>query len=230
MLAFIAAGIVALIAISVDFYSEMSVRFGTRVVRRSALAVRPPGIALFLIGWSLVCVGFAIAIFEYPDWANRAFNVQIGENRLEAGLLIGCSALILIRSQLGKAGNISLGFELPYSWTRDLAIEAWHHERGEARDRLLTSERAFFSVVRKYPTYGSSLHSFLVNCADALPSGEKGELGAELQAMLSRGSVEGLQSRKALVGFAFDHFGHKRLNEWAQRTDRGNNDPNLPEP
>lgn len=227
LLGLVIAGAVGAVAVLVDFYSEVSARFSAVTVRRAGIAIWPPALTFFLVSWSLVCVGFAWFIFTSPGWAERAFNIKIDENLTEAGFVIGCSAMLLIRSQLGKVGNFNLGFEFPYALTRDIVIEEWHKRRMDARDRLLGEERIFQRDAATYPQYGQSLHVFLRSRADALAPALKDTALRELQSIEAKGDLEGPPSRKALAGFAIDYFGAGQLAAWATDKNRGNNDPNL---
>lgn len=222
------AGLVGALAIVVDFYSELSARFPPVIVKRVALATRPWQLFAFVLGWSLVCTGFAWFIFRNPAWAERAFQIAIGDNLTEAGFVIGCSAMLLIRSQLGKIGNFNLGFEYLYAETRDAVISAWHQHRVDSRTRLLAAERSFHLDHAGTPHYAASLTDCLRRRAEALPAAEKDLALSQIASVEAKGDLEATLSRKTLTGIAIDYFGPGQHAKWASDTERGNKDPNIP--
>jgi hypothetical protein len=104
----------ALIAIGIDLQDAVTARLG--VLANTSILQCWQGWAC-LLGWGAFNVAMFQIVLLYPKWASETFHFEVGNNLASTGLLVGVSAMIIIRSKLMKVNNIEWGVEWLYLWS-----------------------------------------------------------------------------------------------------------------
>jgi hypothetical protein len=212
----------AAIAVGLDAQTEARVRLG-RLYGTSILRTWPGFI--FIIVWGIVDVGFFVAFLFNHDWAKRAFNVDVEQNLVWTGVVVGFSAVLIIRTNLGTVGSFQIGGELAYSWSRSVLIDWLNRSRARARRAFLTRYRPNCRNVATYGSYFTSLEGAL----NGLATGSAQRTDIEKQLAAIKATVANPHTpddtpaaREDLTGLVYDYFGPKEVNAWAEESDYGN--------
>jgi hypothetical protein len=215
------AFICAAFAVGLDAQTEIATRLG-RLYGTSILRTLPG--FLFIIGWGAVDVVFYLVFLFNHDWANRAFNITVSDNLLWTGVVVGFSAVLIIRTNLGKIGSVEVGGEFAYSRSRAELINRLNLSRARARRNFLRRYRQICEDVAQYPSYFSALEKFLVEAVRG--NEQRTEIEQQL-VKIKEGLAEPTtpdtapQAREDITGVVYDYFGPKELDEWARESDYG---------
>ncbi len=210
----------AAVAVGTDAQTAVRALFGSRYytfILRTWLGY------VFIGGWGLIDVAFYVAFLSNKDWAKAAFNIDISENLLWTGVVVGLSAVLIIRSNFATIGSVQLGGEYPYSWSRAKLIELLNRKRTRQRRAFLTRLRPFCRNTGGYGNYFTSLESTLTTLA--MGSTQRSDIEAQLSAIKASAANPNADAgaRESLTGLIYDYFGPGEVDAWAQDSDYGNN-------
>ncbi len=127
---------------------QLGRRYGTSILRAWPAYV-------FIIGWGSVDVGFYVAFLFNHDWAERAFNVHVEQNLLLTGVVVGLSAVAIVRTNLATVGSFQIGGEYFYVWSRSFLIDSLNRRRVQARDAFLRHYRSYCETFQVIPIISS---------------------------------------------------------------------------
>jgi hypothetical protein len=164
----IIAFLCAAIAVGADAQTEVRTRFG-QLYDTSIFRTWPAYV--FIIGWGMVDVSFFLAFLSNHDWAKRAFGIDVEDNLLWMGVVVGFSAVLIIRTNLATVGSVQIGGEYVYVWTRSFLIDRLNRRRARRRREFLIRFRPFCNDVAAYPKYFISLQQTLTNLAKGSAQG-----------------------------------------------------------
>lgn len=211
--------ICAALAVGSDAQTEVRARFGRRY---GTFILGSWQGAAFILFWGIVDVLFYIAFLYNHDWAKRAFNIEVEQNLVWMGVVVGLSAILIIRTNLASVNGFQIGGELAYSWSRAALIDNLNRARLRARRTFLSPFKAYAKDITAYPNYFASLEAILVAL---MPGSDK---RAEIQAQLDA-IKNGLASpdaspvaRESITGLVYDYFGPNEVTTWATESDYGN--------
>ncbi len=176
---------------------------------------------LFMIGWG--CVGIAAYCIAENDreWFEKAFNLKLDNNNLIAGLAIGASAVVIIRSNLITVANMPIGGEFFYSFTRARVVFTMNKRRGLVRADFLKDKDKYSLDLKAYPNYFTKMDQYIATIGPPLPT--YGSITTEI-ASIKAGSKtpdQDATSRASLTGVMYDYFGPSEVETWGQRDNWG---------
>jgi hypothetical protein len=217
-LAFVCAGI----AVGSDAQTEVRARFGRRY---GTFILRTSQGFLFMLLWGVVDVGFYIAFLYNHDWAKRAFNIEVEQNLIWMGVVVGLSAILIIRTNLATVNGFQIGGELVYTWSRATLIDNLNRARLRARRAFLSPIRPFARNATAYPAYFTSLRAELIGLAAG--SDKRAEIEAQLNAIETAITSPhtpdtSATARESITGLVYDYFGPDEVSAWATDSDYGN--------
>jgi hypothetical protein len=189
-------------------------RTGTSVIRNEYAL-------LFLIGWGLIGVLAYVVAQCYPEWFERAFNLKLDKNSLLAGLLIGASTVIIIRSNLITLAKMPIGGEYIYSLTRARVVFIMNKRRGLARFNFLKAKKTYSGNMMSYPNYFTKMDSYVTMIGPPLPNFNS--VTTEI-ASIKAGAPNPDQdaaAREAITGVMYDYFGPLEVENWGQHDNWG---------
>lgn len=169
-----------------------------------------------------VDVALYFAFLSNHEWAKRAFNVEVEKNLLWTGLVVGLSAVLIIRTNLATVGNFQIGGEYAYTWSRALLIDILNRTRARARRAFITKYRPPCKDVASYPKYFTSLEDTLKTLAQG--SDFRAEIEQQLATLRKNGNDPNADAaaREGLTGLVYDYFGPKEVKSWSEDSDFGN--------
>lgn len=217
---YLAGGLVAfalaVVAVGVDIQQTIQSRLGNGA-NTSVLAVWQGWIILAM--WGFCDAGLYIAILANPDWAKATFPFVVSGNKLWAGVIIGVSAVIIIRSKLAKVADVEIGFEWAYLWARAFVLTSVNKERARKR---VASEKRYYPMaddVAKFPGLFTDLKKWIELMAKGLDEQRQTAVLTQL-AEISRTSTanssspdKDVDARRNLMGLAFDYFTTSEIDE-----------------
>jgi hypothetical protein len=203
----------AFVAIAFDIQDAIKSRLGDGA-NTSVLTVRQGW--LVLVGWSLFDVALYMAALSHPTWARQTFGFDIANNKLAAGVVVGLSAVIVIRSKLAKVSNVELGFEWAYLWSRAYALTSVNRARFQARVQCEGKYFPFALDTTNYPTLFSSLERWLRVRAEDLEQGACLKVKNQIDEIRKRTAApdHDPDARKYLFGVAFDYLSPREIKDW----------------
>lgn len=210
----------AVIAVGADAQTEVRARFGTGL-RGTAVVATLPGIG-FLVFWGLVDAVLFVIFLGHKAWAKTAFNISVEENVVFTGIVVGLSAMLIIRTNLMTVGSIQVGGELAYTWSRSFLIDRLNRKRVADRQRFMRQYRPTCRNIAAYPKYFSSLEAVLIPLANGSPAKDRilGQL-SDIKRGLADANLDA-SARESLTGLAYDYFGPEIVDDWAKDEDHGN--------
>jgi hypothetical protein len=138
-------------------------------------------------------------------------------------LVVGFSAVLLIRTNLATGGSVQIGGEYVYTWSRSLLIDRLNRARARMRLALLQPHRRFCRDITSYPNYFRSLESDALTPV-AAGSAQRDEILTQLatiKASVANHEKDG-DAREDLTKLVYDYFGPADVESWATTTDHGN--------
>jgi hypothetical protein len=165
-------------------------------------------------------------VLLYPTWASETFHFQVGENLLWTGLLVGVSAVIIIRSKLTKVNNIEWGGEWLYLWSGARVLDAVNRRRITIKQALEAKFAPHIRNLTTLPTFFTDLETHVNLLLPGLDPETRNAINKEIQQLrasfIPTGSpnpddvVNGNAiARKVLVSVVIDYLGDRELKEWA---------------
>ena len=216
------AFICAAIAVGSDAQTEVRAKLG-RLYGTSILRTWQG--YLFIVFWGIVDVCFYIAFLYNHDWAKRAFNVEVENNLIWFGIIVGLSAILIIRTNLATVGGFQIGGEFLYTLSRATLVDRLNRVRFRARWAFLANVRPSIVNTQQYPTYFLSLQTFLIGLA--IGTDKRAEIESQLNSIKSGVSNRNTpdasaKARESLTGLMYDYFGPAEFQSWASDSDYGN--------
>jgi hypothetical protein len=153
----------------------------------------------------------------YPEWFAKAFNLKLDQNCLLAGLLIGASTVIIIKSNLITLAKMPIGGEYIHSLTRARVVFVMNKRRGLARQDFLQKQKKYTGDTTQYPHYFTKMETYINSVAPPLPT--YGSLTTEITNIKSGPQTpdNDVTAREALTGVMYDYLGPKEVDAWGQR-------------
>jgi hypothetical protein len=150
----------ALIAIGIDLQDAVTTRLG--VLANTSILQCWQGWAT-LLGWGAFNVTMFQIVLLDPKWASETFHFEVGNNLASTGLLVGVSAMIIIRSKLMKVNNIEWGVEWLYLWSSAQSLSAVNRKRIATKSRWESKFQPYVNNLAKYPNFFTDLETHVVN-------------------------------------------------------------------
>jgi hypothetical protein len=215
--------ICGLIAIGSDLQGNVTARLGA-LANTSVVRCRE-GVAC-LVGWGAFNVAMFQIVLLYPVWASETFHFQVGDNLLGTGLLVGVSAVIIIRSKLTKVNNIEWGGEWLYLWSGARVLDAVNRRRVAIKQKLEAAFAPHVANIAGLPTFFTDLETHVNSLLPGLPTELQTDVNKELQQLKTSFVPAGspnpanvldkdATARKVLVSVVIDYLGDDELKSWA---------------
>ncbi|MCP3413597.1 hypothetical protein NLM16_05735 [Bradyrhizobium brasilense] len=209
----------ALIAIGIDLQNAVTARLG--VLANTSILQCWQGWAC-LLGWGAFNVAMFQIVLLYPQWASETFHFEVGSNLLSAGVLVGVSAMIIIRSKLMKVNNIEWGVEWLYLWSSAQSLSAVNRKRIATKSAWESKFRPYVTDLAKYPNFFTDLETHLVNFLRGCPPNLQAALQQEFSQLRATYIPPGsptpdaiinasVPARRYLVSAVLDHLGHGEI-------------------
>jgi hypothetical protein len=206
----------ALIAIGIDLQDAVNARIG--VLANTSILQCWQGWAC-LLGWGAFNVTMFQIVLLYPQWASETFHFEVGNNLLSTGLLVGVSAMIIIRSKLMKVNNIEWGAEWLYLWSGAQSLSAVNRKRIAMKVSWESKFRPYVTDLAKYPNFFTDLEAHLNNILKGSSLQVQGALQQEFTHLRATYAPAGgptpdvtinasVPARRYLVSAALDHLGY----------------------
>jgi hypothetical protein len=216
----LAAGILvafltAVVAVWLDIHDTMKAQLGSS--RMWGLLVREGW--WFLLVWGIFDAALFLIILHNPNWAQSTFGFNLNANKIVAGAAVGLSAVFVIRSKLTKIGNVELGGEWVYLWSRAYVLGAVSQRWGIQRIKLLNTYELITKDAGKYPKFYTDLEGWILTQLNTAPDDKEG-VRAQMERIRKSTADPGkdANARADLTAVALDFLGPKRLEEWAIAT------------
>lgn len=199
----------ATVAVAIDVQDTIRARLG-QLANTSILSV-PQG-WLMIVAWGLFDAVLYLVIVAHPEWARNTFLFDVDQNKVMAGVAVGISAVFVIRSKLAKVGNVELGGEFAYLWSRAYVLDAV--TRAKVQKRIANEKRygLFAENIAKYPSLFTDLSNWLIARADGKPDEVKSRIGVQVGEIrknakpVPENADQDPNARKYLFGVAMDFF------------------------
>lgn len=209
----------ALIAIGIDLQDTVTTRLG--VLANTSILQCWQGWAS-LLGWGAFNVTMFQIVLLDPKWASETFHFEVGNNLASTGLLVGVSAMIIIRSKLMKVNNIEWGVEWLYLWSSAQSLSAVNRKRIATKSRWKSQFEQYATDLVKYPNFFTGLQTYLDNILEGSPPKVKEALQQEVRQLRATYIPPGDQTpdstinrsvsaRLDLISAALDHLGHSDI-------------------
>jgi hypothetical protein len=185
--------------------------------------------AAAVIAWGAVVAGMLHVVLAHPEWASQTFNFQVSNNLVPTALVVGVSAIMIIRSKLLKVGDVEWGMEWVYLWTSAKVVDAVNRRKIDTKKDY---ERKFLPVIRdvgKHQRFYTDLEAEMLEVLkgkslevqDALKSQltsvrTKYAVGADKDAMDDALNAS-IDARRYLVSTVIDYLGTDDLSVWLDR-------------
>jgi hypothetical protein len=205
----------AVIAVGLDLQDGIRAQLG-RLANTSVLNVWPG--RFILLGWGLFDAVMYLIIINHKEWAKNTFHFDVDQNKIVAGLAIGISAVLIIRSKLAKVGNVEIGGELAYLWSRAYVLDAVNAVRVQKRIKYLNRYGAVTKAIQQYPSFFTDLEGWLTQRLLGLPDIKprvEAQIG-EIKKQAQPSPDQDASARLYLVGVVLDFFGHTELDSFAR--------------
>jgi hypothetical protein len=161
-----------------------------------------------------------------PSWASQTFHFDVGSNLPWAGLVVGISAIIIIRSKLFKQGNVEWGAEWAYLWSSAQVLDAVNRKRINIKRRWESKLRSSADNFAKYPTFFTDLETHMSGILQGKPQQTQAALIQEFQQLRAKYVPAGDPNpdatintsgpaRRYLISVVLDRVGHAELIAWA---------------
>jgi hypothetical protein len=165
-------------------------------------------------------------ILNNKEWATSTFGFQVDKSLIWTALVVGISAIIIIRSKLAKVGNFEIGGEWAYLWSRARVLNAVNKQRIKRKGIWQEKFRLAAVDVNKYQTFFTDLEQHLKDILTGRP-----DISTAVQAQLDQLREEysgktpnqdaavnaSEKAREYLISVALDYLGHKDIVDWANQ-------------
>jgi hypothetical protein len=209
----------AAVAVGTDAQNEMKARLGT--MHGTSVPLTRAGIA-FIAFWGAVDVACYLLFLHNHEWAKRAFQIDVEENLLWTGLIVGLSAVLIFRTNLATVGSFQVGGELAYTFTRSILVDRLNRRRTRMRRAFVSKASTYFNDLSGYPRFFTSLEATLLS----LSAGSLQKAVIEDQLKRLRGATDApngdVAARESITGLIYDYFGPKEFDDWVKDSQAGN--------
>jgi hypothetical protein len=213
----------ALIAVGTDLQNSVTSRLGA--LANTSILQSWQGWA-GLVAWGAFDATMFQVVLIDPNWATQTFHFDVGNNVPGAGLVVGISAILIIRSKLFKQGNVEWGAEWIYLWSSAQVLDAVNRHRIAIKRDW---ERRFppsASNVAGHPNFFTELETHMTGILHGRPQQTQAALTQEFQRLRANyipagdphpdATINGnAAARQYLVSAVLDHVGHTELADWA---------------
>jgi hypothetical protein len=214
----------ALVAVGMDLQASVTAKLGARANTSIMQCIQ--GWAC-LLGWSGFCAAAFQIVLLYPAWASQTFHFDVDKNLLWAGLTVGISAIVIIRSKLAKVGNVEWGFEWVYLWSAAQLALAVNHQRITKKKSAADRFTQAINDLTTYPNFFTDLETHMIEVLRGLPEKVQEDLSQEFERIRATyipkddprpdATVNGsVLARKFLVSAVLDHVGQTVLVPWGE--------------
>ena len=214
----------AFMAVAVDLQTAVKAELGA-LADTSVLMCRWGQI--IAVGWGGFDAVMFLVVQNHRQWASGTFGFRVDENRLWTGLVVGVSAILIIRSKLAKVGGVEVGGEWAYLWSRAKVIDAVNRRRIAIKDDW---RRRFAPAVRDVagcPDFFTDLEVRLLDLVAGRP-GIRASIMAQLSDLRRQHIPAGdatpdatinasVRARSYLISVALDYFGYADIEKWARQ-------------
>jgi hypothetical protein len=214
----------AVVAVAIDLQDAVRARMGG-FANTSVLLCWQGWLALGF--WGLFDAIMYHVILHNKEWASRTFGFTVEENLLWTGLAVGLSAVIVIRSKLAKIGNVEIGGEFAYLWSRAKVLDAVNRRRIDKKQKCQggKTKDAIADIVA-YRTLFTDLEVHLRELARGRPdisAAVISQIDDLRKTYIKTGDPdpdktinENKRAREYLVNIALDYFGHRDFRRWTK--------------
>jgi hypothetical protein len=213
----------AVIAVGTDLQSSVSNRLGA--LANTSILQCWQGWAS-LVGWGAFDATMLQIVLRNPVWASQTFHFDISSNLLWAGLVVGISAIIIIRSKLFKQGEVEWGAEWIYLWSAAQVLDAVNQHRIAIKRHWEGKFRSASDNIAAYANFFTDLESHMTAVLRGMPPATQAALTQEFQRLRTNYPPAGGQTaddavngnaaaRRYIVSAVLDHVGDSTLVEWA---------------
>jgi hypothetical protein len=213
----------ALVAVGTDLQSSVTNRLGA--LANTSILQCWQGWAS-LVGWGAFDATMLQIVLKNPNWASQTFHFDVSSNLLWAGLVVGISAIIIIRSKLFKQGDVEWGAEWIYLWSSAQVLDAVNQHRIAIKRLWESKFRAPSANTANYPSFFTDLESHMTGVLLGMQPATQAALTREFQRLHTNypptagqtadDAVNGnAAARRYIVSAVLDHVGHGALVGWA---------------
>lgn len=213
----------ALIAIGIDLQASVSSRLGA--LANTSILQSWQGWAC-LIGWGMFCVVMFQIAQLYPDWASETLHFKVNDNLMSTGLIVGISALVIIRSKLTKVNEIEWGGEWLYLWSSAQVLDAVNRRRVYVKREWETKLDPYVSNLVGQPTLFTDLENYitplLAGWAPKTQTAVTTELSRLRGTYIKQGDPnpdatinQSVPARRYLISAILDHLGNAEIQNFA---------------
>ena len=217
------AFVCALIAVGTDLQNSVTSRLGA-LANTSILQSQQGWWSL--LGWGAFDAAMLQIVLINPTWATQTFHFDVGKNLLWAGLVVGISAIIIIRSKLFKQGNVEWGVEWIYLWSSAQVLDAVNRKRIRIKGHSEGRFRPFASDLGQYPNFFTDLETHMLGILQGKSQQTQAAVTQEFAQLRAKYIPAGDQNpnatinnnapaRRYLISVVMDHIGHTDLVTWA---------------
>jgi hypothetical protein len=216
----------ALVAVGTDLQNSVNGRLGA--LANTSILQSWQGWSS-LIGWGAFDAAMFQIVVTNPTWASQTFHFDVGNNLPWAGLVVGISAIIIIRSKLFKQGNVEWGAEWIYLWSSAQVLDAVNRKRINIKHLWEGKFRACTDDHGKYPTLFTDLEKHMSGILQGKAQQTQAALTQDFQQLRGKYVPSGdpnpdatinmsLPARRYLISALLDRVGHADLISWARST------------
>ena len=213
----------AVIAIGTDLQNSVNTRLGA--LANTSILQSWQGWSS-LVGWGAFDATMFQIVLINPKWASATFHFDVGDNLPWAGLVVGISAIIIIRSKLFKQGNVEWGAEWVYLWSSAQVLDAVNRKRIGIKRVWEGKLRPAADDFGKYPTFFTDLEAHMSGILHGKPQQTQAALIQEFQQLRAKyippadpspdaAINKSSSARRYLVSVVLDRVGQAELAEWA---------------
>lgn len=173
----------------------------------------------FLLAWGSVDALIFLIVISHPVWAKATFQFDFDQNKLLAGATVGLSAVFVIRSKLTKIGNVEIGGEWAYLWSRAYLLSSVSQRWGLERIGLLADYETVTKDPVKFPNFYTDLEHWLTEQSKVVPDDKDFVIGqmALIRKQAAANILLDPNARRDLAGLGIDFLGPTNFEKWAKR-------------
>jgi hypothetical protein len=212
----------AVIAVAIDLQDAVKAQLGA-LANTSILGCWQGWVSI--IGWGIFDAAMYHMILNNKEWATSTFGFRVDQNLLWTGLVVGISAIVVIRSKLAKVGSVEVGGEWVYLWTRAKVLNAVNKRRVNIKQVWQSRFRRAVNDVAGSPTFFTDLETRFVSLLLGRPDITSAVLAqiADLRKQYVPAGDPNAddtinanpRARAYLVNVGLDYFGPAELLQWA---------------
>lgn len=208
--------LLAVIAIGIDLQTAIRERLG-RLANTSAAQVCLGRAAPVL--WGMVVAIVYLAVLAFPEWASHTFGFDVQKNELVMAGIVGVSAVLIIRSKFTKLGNLEIGFEAAYLWSRAKVLNSVNKMQAYQRETCINTYHDIVRDTANYPRYFTQLRDRMLLLLRGRPDIEaavREQIGQLERLNATVPADRDADAREFLTGVFIDYFGARDFDGWAR--------------